>query len=51
MLNKIRSTLGKNAAFLNSVSMVAAVQSEDIALSRAGALIVLTRVSAIPRIL
>jgi len=46
-LNKVRSTLGKTSAFLNSVAKVAAVQAQDIAWSRPGALIVLTKVGYI----
>lgn len=51
-LNKIRSTLAKNPAFVNSVVTAVTEQANDTALARGGALIVLTNVrSHSPRVL
>ena len=45
--NKIRSTLNADPSWLNSVATVLAIQSQDIALLRGPALIVLTNVRPI----
>jgi alpha-amylase len=48
LLNKIRTIIGKgDDDFVNSVAKIVAFQNNDIALLRAGVLIVLTNVSCV----